>query len=172
MNTLWQPQWRSIHHSSTVNHFRCTKAFIFSDSIFPLLKLEYWYFTLKCYLYCKCVGGPLTITDANLCLNRLLPNYFPKIFGKTQDRPLDTKATMKAFENLTKEVLELFCFSLIAKFLLNSIYWLWREVFLWPMPKQIQKHSFLSRMLVGDLMDKFIHVKSLVCFPQQIITNV
>ena len=61
--------------------------------------------TLKCYLYCKFVGGPLTITDANLCLNRLLPNYFPKIFGKTQDRPLDTKATMKAFENLTKEVL-------------------------------------------------------------------
>ncbi|XP_076111400.1 5-oxoprolinase-like isoform X2 [Mytilus galloprovincialis] len=53
---------------------------------------------------CYMKGGPLTITDANLCLNRLLPDHFPKIFGKTQDQPLDTKTTMAAFDKLTKEV--------------------------------------------------------------------
>ena len=27
------------------------------------------------------IGGELAITDANLILGRLLPEYFPKIFG-------------------------------------------------------------------------------------------
>ncbi|KAL4234607.1 hypothetical protein ACF0H5_006248 [Mactra antiquata] len=53
---------------------------------------------------CYMKGGPLTVTDANLCLNRLLPEYFPKIFGKTQDKPLDIEASRKAFGKLTKEV--------------------------------------------------------------------
>ncbi|KAH3776977.1 hypothetical protein DPMN_178411 [Dreissena polymorpha] len=49
-------------------------------------------------------GGPLTVTDANLCLSRLLPEYFPKIFGKGQDQPLDVAATKAAFLKLTEEV--------------------------------------------------------------------
>ncbi|KAH9515670.1 hypothetical protein Btru_011694 [Bulinus truncatus] len=53
---------------------------------------------------CYMKGGPLTITDANLCLGRLLPEYFPHIFGKTEDMPLDKDATVKAFEQLTAEV--------------------------------------------------------------------
>ncbi|KAJ8302674.1 hypothetical protein KUTeg_019070 [Tegillarca granosa] len=53
---------------------------------------------------CYKKGGPLTITDANLCLGRLLPDYFPKIFGRTQDQPLDHAATLKAFQKLTLEV--------------------------------------------------------------------
>ena len=44
------------------------------------------------------------MTDANLILGRLLPEYFPKIFGKTEDQPLDKAATQAAFEALTKEV--------------------------------------------------------------------
>lgn len=48
--------------------------------------------------------GPLAVTDANLVLGRLLPDYFPKIFGKTEDQPLDKQATIEAFENLTHEV--------------------------------------------------------------------
>uniref|UniRef100_A0A2C9JMB0 5-oxoprolinase n=1 Tax=Biomphalaria glabrata TaxID=6526 RepID=A0A2C9JMB0_BIOGL len=52
---------------------------------------------------CYMKGGPLTITDANLCLGRLLPEYFPRIFGKTEDMPLDKAATLKAFEDLTHE---------------------------------------------------------------------
>ncbi|XP_052817623.1 5-oxoprolinase-like [Mya arenaria] len=55
---------------------------------------------------CYMKGGPLTVTDANLCLSRLLPQYFPKIFGKTQDQPLDVTATNKAFLKLTQEVNE------------------------------------------------------------------
>lgn len=35
---------------------------------------------------CYRKGGPLAVTDANLLLGRLLPQYFPKIFGKTEDQ--------------------------------------------------------------------------------------
>lgn len=28
---------------------------------------------------CYCKGGPLTITDANAVLGRILPEYFPKV---------------------------------------------------------------------------------------------
>ena len=44
------------------------------------------------------------MTDANLMLGRLLPDYFPKIFGETEDQPLDKEATKAAFDKLTKEV--------------------------------------------------------------------
>lgn len=53
---------------------------------------------------CYRKGGPLTVTDANLILNRLLPSYFPKIFGKTQDQSLDSESTRVEFEKLTNEV--------------------------------------------------------------------
>ena len=44
------------------------------------------------------------MTDANLVLGRLLPAYFPSIFGENEDQPLDVEATRIAFEKLTKEV--------------------------------------------------------------------
>ena len=44
------------------------------------------------------------MTDANLVLGRLLPDYFPKIFGKTEDLPLDREASVKAFQQLTDQV--------------------------------------------------------------------
>jgi len=53
---------------------------------------------------CYRKGGPLTVTDANLCLGRLLPEYFPKIFGPSEKEPLDTTATTEAFCKLTEEV--------------------------------------------------------------------
>lgn len=49
-------------------------------------------------------NGPLTITDANLILGRLLPEYFPKIFGKNQNEPLDYNASRVLFEKLTNKV--------------------------------------------------------------------
>lgn len=55
---------------------------------------------------CYRKGGPLTVTDANLCLGRLLPEYFPKIFGPTEDQPLDREATVSAFEAISAEVNE------------------------------------------------------------------
>lgn len=51
---------------------------------------------------CYRKGGPLTVTDANLYLGRLLPEYFPKIFGLNQDQELDYEITAKKFKNLTK----------------------------------------------------------------------
>jgi 5-oxoprolinase (ATP-hydrolysing) len=53
---------------------------------------------------CYQKGGPLTITDANVLLGRLLPAHFPKIFGRTQDQPLDAAATSAAFAKLTAEI--------------------------------------------------------------------
>ncbi|KAF8345092.1 Hydantoinase/oxoprolinase-domain-containing protein [Amanita rubescens] len=53
---------------------------------------------------CYRKGGPLAITDANLFLGRLLPEYFPKIFGKSAKEPLDVDATRRAFKELAKEI--------------------------------------------------------------------
>lgn len=44
------------------------------------------------------------MTDTNLFLGRLIPEYFPKIFGKNEDEMLDEGATSSAFEGITKEV--------------------------------------------------------------------
>ena len=49
-------------------------------------------------------GGPLTVTDANLFLGRLLPEFFPKIFGEKEDQGLDTEITAKLFKELTDEI--------------------------------------------------------------------
>ena len=53
---------------------------------------------------CYRKGGPLTVTDANLFLGRLLPDHFPKIFGPNQDQPLDYELTAKKFGELTKQI--------------------------------------------------------------------
>lgn len=53
---------------------------------------------------CYRKGGPLTITDANLFLGRLLPDFFPKIFGKNEDEGLDPEASKKLFEEITQEI--------------------------------------------------------------------
>lgn len=42
-------------------------------------------------------GGLLTITDANLVLGRLIPDYFPKIFGPQENEPLDIEGAKVAF---------------------------------------------------------------------------
>ena len=51
-------------------------------------------------------GGTLAITDANLILGRLLPEYFPKIFGPHENEALDYDRTKAAFEALTAEINE------------------------------------------------------------------
>ncbi|XP_033626321.1 5-oxoprolinase-like isoform X1 [Asterias rubens] len=55
---------------------------------------------------CYRKGGPLCVTDANLVLGRLRPEFFPSIFGKSEDQPLDIDASVKSFITLTKEVNE------------------------------------------------------------------
>lgn len=49
-------------------------------------------------------GGPLTVTDANLALGRLLPSFFPHIFGPEENEPLSIDKTMSHFQKLTKEI--------------------------------------------------------------------
>jgi 5-oxoprolinase (ATP-hydrolysing) len=53
---------------------------------------------------CYRKGGPLTVTDANLFLGRLHVDSFPKIFGKTEDQPLDYEASAKLFRELTDRI--------------------------------------------------------------------
>jgi len=48
----------------------------------------------------------LAVTDANLLLGRLIPDYFPKIFGKSEKEPLDAKASRVAFEKVATEINE------------------------------------------------------------------
>ncbi|KAK0077725.1 hypothetical protein PV326_009864, partial [Microctonus aethiopoides] len=55
---------------------------------------------------CYKKGGPLTVTDANLVLGRLLPEYFPKIFGFNENESLDMTKTLCEFEKLTHQVNE------------------------------------------------------------------
>jgi 5-oxoprolinase (ATP-hydrolysing) len=49
-------------------------------------------------------GGPLAVTDANVEVGKLLPEFFPKIFGPHQDQPLDVEAVRKAFGELAQNV--------------------------------------------------------------------
>ncbi|CAB1341068.1 unnamed protein product [Coregonus sp. 'balchen'] len=53
---------------------------------------------------CYRKGGPLTVTDANLALGRLLPSFFPRIFGPGEDEPLSSEETMDHFHQLTREI--------------------------------------------------------------------
>ncbi|XP_060681659.1 5-oxoprolinase [Hemiscyllium ocellatum] len=53
---------------------------------------------------CYRKGGPLTITDANLCLGRLLPDYFPKIFGATEDQPLWKEGALNELQKVAEQV--------------------------------------------------------------------
>ena len=53
---------------------------------------------------CYRKGGPLTVTDANLFLGRLLPDFFPKIFGQSEDQGLDVSASEQLFTKLAEEI--------------------------------------------------------------------
>ena len=49
-------------------------------------------------------GGPLTVTDANVMVGKLVPAFFPKIFGPTQDQPLDAEVVRERFAALAAEI--------------------------------------------------------------------
>lgn len=53
---------------------------------------------------CYRKGGPATVTDANLFLGRLLPDFFPKIFGENEDEGLDVEASKKLLEELAEQI--------------------------------------------------------------------
>jgi 5-oxoprolinase (ATP-hydrolysing) len=51
-------------------------------------------------------GGPLTVTDANLLVGKIQPDYFPRIFGPHGDAPLDRHVVEARFGELTAQIAE------------------------------------------------------------------
>jgi 5-oxoprolinase (ATP-hydrolysing) len=49
-------------------------------------------------------GGLLTITDANVMLGKIHPQYFPAVFGSDGDLPLDREIVVEKFTKLATEV--------------------------------------------------------------------
>ena len=49
-------------------------------------------------------GGPLTITDCNVLLGKLRPEFFPAVFGPGEDEPLDAAVVAQKFDALAAEV--------------------------------------------------------------------
>ena len=49
-------------------------------------------------------GGPLAVTDCNVMLGKLQPDFFPSVFGPSQDEPLDAEAVRAKFTALADEV--------------------------------------------------------------------
>ena len=92
---------------------------------------------------CYRKGGPLTVTDANLVLNRLLPEYFPNIFGPTEDQPLDKDETLRKFQVLRDEI------------------------------NEFQRGSGMAEMTVEDVAMGFIRVANeAMCRPIRALTQV
>ncbi len=49
-------------------------------------------------------GGQLAVTDANVMVGKLRPEFFPAIFGPEANQPLDVNATQAAFAALAKKL--------------------------------------------------------------------
>lgn len=49
-------------------------------------------------------GGPLTVTDCNLLLGKIVPDHFPAVFGPNADQPLDIGRVRALFDALAADV--------------------------------------------------------------------
>ena len=49
-------------------------------------------------------GGPLAVTDCNVMLGKLRPEFFPPVFGPDQNEPLDADAVRTKFAAMAAEV--------------------------------------------------------------------
>jgi len=49
-------------------------------------------------------GGPLTVTDANVCVGKIQPAHFPPIFGPHGDQPLDPDVVTAKFLDLARRI--------------------------------------------------------------------
>ncbi len=49
-------------------------------------------------------NGPLTVTDCNVMLGRLNPDFFPKVFGPNGDQPIDRAVVLEKFAALAAEI--------------------------------------------------------------------
>lgn len=53
---------------------------------------------------CYRQGGPPAVTDANVVLGRIQPQYFPACFGPEGDRPIDGEESRNAFIALSEQI--------------------------------------------------------------------
>lgn len=51
-------------------------------------------------------GGPLSVTDCNVILGKIQPDYFPHVFGSDGTLPLDVEAVRRNFTALAKNIAE------------------------------------------------------------------
>jgi 5-oxoprolinase (ATP-hydrolysing) len=49
-------------------------------------------------------GGPITVTDCNVLLGKIMPEHFPATFGPSADLPIDAAIVRTLFETLADEV--------------------------------------------------------------------
>lgn len=49
-------------------------------------------------------GGELTVTDANVMLGKIQPQYFPAVFGRDANLPLDKDIVLQKFHQLAQEI--------------------------------------------------------------------
>ena len=49
-------------------------------------------------------GGPLAVTDANVCVGKIQPKHFPAIFGPHGDQTLDAGTVQARFASLAREI--------------------------------------------------------------------
>ncbi len=50
-------------------------------------------------------GGPLTVTDCNVIVGKLQPQFFPQVFGPKGDQPLDRDLAVAEFDSLAEKIL-------------------------------------------------------------------
>jgi 5-oxoprolinase (ATP-hydrolysing) len=53
---------------------------------------------------CYRKGGPLTVTDANVMLGKIQPDYFPQIFGDEGNLPIDAAVVQYKFTELAQAI--------------------------------------------------------------------
>ncbi|RTZ48280.1 5-oxoprolinase [Candidimonas sp. SYP-B2681] len=49
-------------------------------------------------------GGPLAVTDCNVMLGKIQPDFFPNVFGPQADQPLDLDTVRQKFNDMALEV--------------------------------------------------------------------
>lgn len=49
-------------------------------------------------------GGPLTVTDCNVMMGKLRPEFFPKVFGSKADQTLDFDIVKQKFETMAEQI--------------------------------------------------------------------
>ena len=49
-------------------------------------------------------GGPLCVTDANVMVGKINPDYFPQVFGPNGDKPMDADIVIEKFKRLSSDI--------------------------------------------------------------------